>query len=439
MVSTRAAMESRLEAVEKRIEELQEAQQRSLEAFSANLLRQMRELLPQQHQGGGAGTNNTGGGNDGGRNEQDDERVEGNGAGDEAQRRFEPIRKLDLPVFSGEDPNGWLVRMERYFRVIGVVLAQRLDFATMALEGEALTWFEWWEEYTPFQTWRRFKEDLLKRFQPGAALNPMAPLLEVKQVEDVAQYRREFEAAARTQRNLGIEALMCIFVNGLKKEIQAELEVAQFDNLPALMDRAMAIEWRNQAWKETGVDPNGKRVEGLPEGNGSGGSGSVGARFGFFKNSSSAKYNTHDGSSESRGEIGSNTNRGTPTPRTGLTTSLNGGNNTSHSQTTRGTRRLSNEDWAERQRKGLCFRCGEKWGPDHRCSMKHYQIILLGEDAEEEAAGDVGMNQEAHAGEEEAAGDVGMNQEAHAGEPEREELQLSSYSCNSRSLSFRPP
>ncbi|QHO46404.1 hypothetical protein S83_019520 [Arachis hypogaea] len=253
MVSTRAAMESRLEAVEKWIEELQEAQQRSLEAFSAKMLRQMRELLPEQHQGGGAGANDTGGENDGGRNEQDDERIEGNGAGEEGQRRFEPIRKLDLPVFSGEDPNGWLVRMERYFRVIGVVPAQRLDFATMALEGEALTWFEWWEEYTPFQTWRRFKEDLLKRFQPGAALNPMAPLLEVKQVEDVAQYRREFEAAARTQRNLGIEALMCIFVNGLKKEIQAELEVVQFDNLPALMDRAMAIEWRNQAWKETGL------------------------------------------------------------------------------------------------------------------------------------------------------------------------------------------
>ncbi|XLT30682.1 hypothetical protein HN873_061974 [Arachis hypogaea] len=143
MVSTRAAMESRLEAVEKRIEELQEAQQRSLEAFSANMLRQMRELLPQQHQGRGAGANDTGGGNDGGRNEQDDEGVEGNGAGDEGQRRFEPIRELDLLVFSGEDPNGWLVRMERYFRVIGVVLAQRLNFATMALEGEALTWFEW--------------------------------------------------------------------------------------------------------------------------------------------------------------------------------------------------------------------------------------------------------------------------------------------------------
>ncbi|RYR62365.1 hypothetical protein Ahy_A04g019863 [Arachis hypogaea] len=79
MVSTRAAMESRLEAVEKRIEELQEAQQRPLEAFSANMLRQIRELLPQQHQGGGADANDTGGRNNGGRNEQDDERVEGNG------------------------------------------------------------------------------------------------------------------------------------------------------------------------------------------------------------------------------------------------------------------------------------------------------------------------------------------------------------------------
>jgi len=150
-------------------------------------------------------------------------------------------------VFSGEDANDWLVRMEHYFKVIGVVQAQRLHFATMALEGEALTWFEWWEEHTPFYTWMRFKQDLMKRFQPDATLNPTVPLLEVRQVGNVAQYRRAFEAAARTQRNLGTETLICIFENGLRKEIQAELDVVSFDNLSALMDKAMAIEWRNCA------------------------------------------------------------------------------------------------------------------------------------------------------------------------------------------------
>ncbi|RYR47912.1 hypothetical protein Ahy_A07g033898 [Arachis hypogaea] len=214
-------------------------------------------MLSQQHDDQGQ---NGAGGRNGGDGEGSEGRGGNNNKGETEQRRFEPTRKLDIPIFSGDDANGWL-------------------------------------------------EDLLKRFQPGAALNLMAPLLEVKQVEDVAQYRREFEATAQTQKNLGTEALMCIFANGLKKEIQVELEVARFDYLPALMDRATAIEWRNQAWKETRVDPNGRRVEGLTKGSGSGGSGSVGARFGFFKNSSPAKYNSHD----SRGE-----------------------------------------EWAERQRKGLC-------------------------------------------------------------------------------------
>ncbi|XLS56910.1 hypothetical protein HN51_006665 [Arachis hypogaea] len=323
MVSTRAAMESRLEAVEKRIEELQEAQQRSLEAFLANILRQMRELLSQQHQGGGTGANDTDGGNDGGRNEHDDERVEGNGAGDKGQSIFKPIRKLDLPGFSGEDPNGSLLRMECYFRVIRVVLAQRLDFATMALEGEALTWFEWWEEHTPFHTWMRFRQDLLKRFQPGAALNLMALLLEVRQVGDVAQYRRDFEATSRTQLNLGAETLMCIFVNSLRKEIQAKLDVASFDNLLALMDRAMAIEWRNCAWQDFGVNPTGRKGEGRSKGGGWEGPRSISMEF-----------------------------QKTP-------------------------------NWT---RPNLLESRSEKWGPTHVCPMKHYKILLIEEEEEDHEA-----------------------------------------------------
>ncbi|RYR73549.1 hypothetical protein Ahy_A02g007936 [Arachis hypogaea] len=169
-----------------------EAQNRSFELLSTNLLRQVREMFSQHHDQGRNGA----GGRNGGDGEGSEGRGGNNNEGETEQRRFEPTRKLDIPIFSGDDANGWLVKMERYFRVAQVALAERMNFVTLALEGEALAWMEWLEEYTPFQTWRRFKEDLLKRFQPGAALNPMAPLLEVKQVEDVAQYRREFEAAA---------------------------------------------------------------------------------------------------------------------------------------------------------------------------------------------------------------------------------------------------
>jgi len=47
-------------------------------------------------------------------------------------------------------------------------------------------------------------------------------------------------------------------------------------------------------------------------------------------------------------------------------------------------RRLSQAELEERSRKGLCFKCGEKWGPEHVCKMKHFQLVLVeGEDEEE--------------------------------------------------------
>ena len=43
---------------------------------------------------------------------------------------------------------------------------------------------------------------------------------------------------------------MCIFLHGLKHEIQAKLKVSQFQTLAALMDKASELEDQNLAWKE---------------------------------------------------------------------------------------------------------------------------------------------------------------------------------------------
>jgi len=81
--------------------------------------------------------------------------------------------RIELPTFEREDMCEWLVYIECYFRLARVATAERLEYATVALTGKALTWFEWWGEQTPFPTWTRFKQDILKRFQPVVAANPI--------------------------------------------------------------------------------------------------------------------------------------------------------------------------------------------------------------------------------------------------------------------------
>ena len=95
-------------------------------------------------------------------------------------------------------------------------MGEKLEYVVLALHGEALTWFEWWETQLTFPTWLRFKQDLLKRFEPGATSNPLASLLKVKQAGSVMEYRRDFELAARPHKSFGNDTLLCCCVCSMK-------------------------------------------------------------------------------------------------------------------------------------------------------------------------------------------------------------------------------
>ena len=51
-------------------------------------------------------------------------------------------RCLELPVFEGIDPDGWIFQAKRYFEINDLRADERLQ-ATMVvcMEGEALAWF----------------------------------------------------------------------------------------------------------------------------------------------------------------------------------------------------------------------------------------------------------------------------------------------------------
>ena len=80
------------------------------------------------------------------------------------------------------------------------------------------------------------------------------------------QYRREFEIVARAKRHINPEMLMCIFLNGLKKDIHAEMKVGAFPSLNAMMDQALKLETRNFAWRDVGVNHGMKGVGGPSKG-----------------------------------------------------------------------------------------------------------------------------------------------------------------------------
>jgi len=56
--------------------------------------------------------------------------------------RLDRWRKLEIPIFEGEDVYGWTTRVERYFNLKGMSCEKKLQ-AVMAIERNKVTWYQW--------------------------------------------------------------------------------------------------------------------------------------------------------------------------------------------------------------------------------------------------------------------------------------------------------
>jgi len=140
MVTTHsvAAMEERVDSLERQMAEFRAEQGHFMEA----MLKRMDELIVRQHRveiDGDEGTSRI--------DDQGDERTQ-----DPLPHKSDFNRSIEIPPFDGTDVRGWLVRIDRYFRVSSIPVGEKLEYAVLALHGEALTWFEWWESQSTFHT-----------------------------------------------------------------------------------------------------------------------------------------------------------------------------------------------------------------------------------------------------------------------------------------------
>lgn len=68
------------------------------------------------------------------------------------------MKKVELPMFDGEDPVSWITRAEIYFRVQGTSSAMRVNLAQLCMEGATIHFFN-----TPLNDYDELTwEDLMK-------------------------------------------------------------------------------------------------------------------------------------------------------------------------------------------------------------------------------------------------------------------------------------
>lgn len=159
-----------------------------------------------------------------------------------------------MPIFSGDDLDGWLFRAEKYFEIHGLIDIEKVTVAVISFEGVTISWYRWESREHDFKSWDELKIRIFVRFRPTKEGSLCARFLSIRQEGTVAEYHRTFEEWAAPVRGLTDEVLESTFTNGLHPLIRAEVLSREVRGLKQTMRAAQLVEDRNIAMQSYG-DP----------------------------------------------------------------------------------------------------------------------------------------------------------------------------------------
>ena len=113
--------------------------------------------------------------------------------------------------------------------------AKKLVVAPLSMEGEAFTWHQWEDTHRPFRSWEDFKGLLLEHFRPRDEEEMSERFFSLWQEGTLYEYRRDFERVTSTMDDIPKRLLKGQFINGLRPDIQAELEAHRPTGLGPIM------------------------------------------------------------------------------------------------------------------------------------------------------------------------------------------------------------
>ncbi|KAL0823918.1 hypothetical protein Bca101_047595 [Brassica carinata] len=148
------------------------------------------------------------------------------------------LKKIEMPVFSGDNPFGWIAQVERYFRLGNFYGLDRLQMVSMSLEGPVLNWFNGELEHDPFTDWHQFKRRLVARFRQRLEDEPGKRLFSLRQTGSIFDYVNEFEELRSIVTGVDEQNLVHVFFNGLKPEFQ---EVVKMKEPKGLTEHIAAV------------------------------------------------------------------------------------------------------------------------------------------------------------------------------------------------------
>ena len=275
-------------------------------------------------------------------------------------------RRLELSIFEGSDPDGWIFRVERYFEINSLRADEKLRAVLVCMEGKALAWYNWEEGHHLFNGWEEFKERLLLQFRSSQDGNLHEQLMSLLQTSTVQEYQRQFEMLSAPLRELPPSVLEAAFVNGLRPDIQAELRQLDPTGLVGKMRATRRIEEKQRTLEayHAGTLPRWPKT-------------SFPSQRATHVTVVPTAHRTAQPLPPITATYQSRWDSRAPAPPSKLPSPALTRLHTPF-------KRLTDREMQEKRERGLCFRCDERFSPGHRCKQKTPQVLWVTDDEEED-------------------------------------------------------
>ncbi|XP_074377189.1 uncharacterized protein LOC141718709 [Apium graveolens] len=252
-------------------------------------------------------------------------------------------KKLDLPVFDGSNPDGWILRAERYFNFYRLTEEEKVEATVVALEGHALLWFQWEHRRRSIERWT-LQEQWLSHTREGS----------------VADYQLKFIELVAPLENIPEELALGQFLIGLRNDIRAEVRFQGPISVDQAMELAIMVEDKLRV-------SSGKKRDIK------GGIGST-RTYSYGGTSVSSPKSMYGAYSSPTKTFSTYFPSNTSTANTQFPVAKPVGE----------IRRLSEKELQYKWEKGLCFKYDDKWVIGHKCRRKELSVLLTqGEDDNE--------------------------------------------------------
>lgn len=127
--------------------------------------------------------------------------------------------------------------MERFSHFYGLTEEEKIEATVVALEGQALLWFQWEHRRRPIERWDQVKTLLRQQFRSQTTGTLQEQWLAHRQGGNVTDYRLKFIELLAPLDNVSEELSLGQFLNGLREDIRAEVRLLG----PLTVDHAMEL------------------------------------------------------------------------------------------------------------------------------------------------------------------------------------------------------